>query len=69
MANGHRPVVRSMQGKEVDIQTIMNQQSNAMAVGNVRVNANGDELGPGGKIIAKQSDDLISTQQQNQKNR
>jgi hypothetical protein len=29
-----------------------------MAVGNVKVNARGDELGPGGKIIKKREDAL-----------
>lgn len=42
-----------MQGKEVDMNKLINQNEMTVAVGNVRVNARGDELGPGGKIIKK----------------
>ena len=45
-----------MQGKEVDMAKLFGQNEMAVAVGNQRVNARGDELGPGGKIIRKRED-------------
>jgi hypothetical protein len=53
-----RQVYRSMQGKEVDMAKLAMQNEMTVAVGNVKVNARGDELGPGGKIIKKNSDAL-----------
>ena len=47
-----------MQGKEVDMHKIFMQNEMTVAVGNVRVNARGDELGPGGKIIRKREEVL-----------
>ena len=46
-------VYRSMQGKEVDMNKLVTQNEMTVAVGNVRVNARGDQLGPGGTIIKK----------------
>ena len=57
-----RQVYRSMQGKEVDMNKLINQNEMTVAVGNVRVNARGDELGPGGKIIRKREDVLRETE-------
>jgi hypothetical protein len=51
-----RKVYRSMQGKEVDLDKLRNKNETTLAVGNVRMNARGDELGPGGKIIRKRED-------------
>jgi len=56
-----RIVHRSMQGKEVDMNKLMNQNEMVIAVGNVRVNARGDEIGPGGKIIVKNVDQVLTT--------
>lgn len=39
-----------MQGKSIDIDAIRLSNENAIAVGNMRVNARGDQLGPGGKV-------------------
>jgi hypothetical protein len=44
-------VVRTMQGKEIDMEKLQMANELTPAVGNVKVNARGDELGPGGKII------------------
>lgn len=55
-----RPVVRTMQGKEIDMAKLAAQNELTVAVGNVKVNARGDELGPGGKIIRKREDVLRS---------
>lgn len=49
-------VYRSMQGKEIDMEKLMTQHELMPAVGNVRVNARGDELGPGGKIIRRREE-------------
>ncbi len=49
-------VYRSMQGKIVDMELLANKNELTPAIGNVRVNARGDELGPGGRIIRKRED-------------
>ena len=41
----------SMRGKAVDMERLNLQNELTPAVGNVKVNARGDELGPGGKIV------------------
>jgi len=51
-----RKVYKSMQGKEVDLEKLRMKNELTPAVGNVRVNARGDELGPGGQIIRKRED-------------
>lgn len=61
MKEQQRQVYRSMQGKEVDMHKLAMQNEMTVAVGNVRVNARGDELGPGGKIIRKREDILKET--------
>jgi len=38
-------------GKVIDMESVIAQQGDAVAIGNMRVNAKGDLLGPGGKII------------------
>ena len=49
-------VYRTMQGKEMDLDKLRIKNEMTLAVGNVKVNARGDELGPGGKIIKKRED-------------
>ena len=56
MKEQQRATYRSMQGKEVDMQKLVMQNEMTVAVGNVKVNARGDELGPGGKIIRKREE-------------
>jgi len=51
-----RKTYRSMQGKEIDMDLLRKKNELTPAVGNARVNARGDELGPGGKIIKKRED-------------
>lgn len=51
-----RKVYRSMQGKDIDLDKLRNKNETTLAVGNSRVNARGDEIGPGGKIIRKRED-------------
>ena len=56
MKEQQRSVYRSMNGKEVDMNKLININELTPAVGNMRVNARGDELGPGGQIIKKRED-------------
>jgi hypothetical protein len=58
MKEQQRQLHRSMQGKVVDMNKLVMQNEMAVAVGNVKVNARGDELGPGGKIIRKREEIL-----------
>jgi hypothetical protein len=51
-----RKVYRTMQGKEVELDKLIMRHETTLAVGNVKMNARGDELGPGGKIIRKRED-------------
>jgi len=53
-----RKVYKSMQGKQVDMDLLRQKNELTPAVGNARVNARGDELGPGGKIIRRRDDIL-----------
>lgn len=47
---------RSMRGKPVDMDLLRKRNELTPAIGNAKVNARGDELGPGGKIIKKRED-------------
>lgn len=47
---------KSMRGKIIDMDLLRKKNELTPAVGNARVNARGDELGPGGKIIRKRED-------------
>lgn len=51
-----RKQYKSMQGKVVDMDLLRQRNELTPAVGNARVNARGDELGAGGKIIKKRED-------------
>jgi hypothetical protein len=51
-----RKVYKSMQGKAIDLDKLRTKNELVPAVGNAKVNARGDELGPGGKIIKKRED-------------
>ena len=58
-----------MQGKEVDMEKLIRQHELMPAVGNVRVNARGDELGPGGQIVRKREDIVAEYYESNPKAR
>jgi hypothetical protein len=45
-----------MQGKEIDLEKLASQNELMPAIGNMKVNARGDELGPGGQIIRRRED-------------
>ena len=49
---------QTFQVKKIDMDTLRQRNELTPAVGNARVNARGDELGPGGKII-KNRDEVI----------
>jgi hypothetical protein len=51
-----KKVHRTMQGKVIDLDQLRQKNEMTMAVGNARLNARGDELGPGGKIIRKREE-------------
>jgi hypothetical protein len=55
MAKG-RKTYRSMRGKAVDMDLLMKKNELTPAVGNAKVNARGDRLGPGGQIVKKRED-------------
>ena len=51
-----RKTYRTMRGKAIDMDQLQQRNELTPAVGNARVNARGDELGAGGKIIRKKED-------------
>jgi len=44
-------VYTSMQGKQIDMEKLQLKNELSPAIGNMKVNARGDELGAGGKIV------------------
>jgi hypothetical protein len=52
-------VHRSMQGKEIDIDMLRIRNETTLAVGNAKMNARGDELGPNGQIVRKREDSSV----------
>jgi len=58
-------LVRSMRGKEVDMEKLNLKNEELPAVGNAKVNARGDELGPGGKIVRTREEVLSDYYKQN----
>ena len=49
-------VYRTMQGREIDLEKLISQNELSPAIGNMKVNARGDELGPGGKIVRRREE-------------
>lgn len=58
---------KTMQGKEVDMDKLMRANELMPAIGNIRVNARGDELGPGGTIIRKREEVMAEYYENNPK--
>jgi hypothetical protein len=56
MKEAPRQVYKTAQGKTIDLDQLRLRNETTLAVGNVRVNARGDELGPGGRVIRKRED-------------
>jgi hypothetical protein len=48
----------SMRGREIDMEKLTIRNELLPAVGNLKVNARGDQLGPGGKIV-KTKEELL----------
>lgn len=55
----------SVKGKQIDMGKLAMRNESAPAVGNMRVNARGDELGPGGKIVKTREQVLAEYYEQN----
>lgn len=58
-----------MQGKEIDMAALALKNETVPAVGNGKLNARGDEIGPGGKIIRRREeivDEFYNKSQQGQ---
>ena len=62
-----RKQYRSAQGKMVDMDLLRQKNELTPAVGNAKVNARGDELGPGGKIIKKREEIMAEYYRDNPK--
>lgn len=58
MKQPQKKVHKSAQGKIIDMDMLRQRNELTPAVGNARVNARGDELGPGGKVVRKREDVL-----------
>ncbi len=56
MKEAARKVHKTMQGKEIDLDKLRIRNESTLAVGNVKMNARGDELGPNGKIVRKREE-------------
>lgn len=55
---------KTMKGKQIDIDLLRKRNEMTPAVGNMNVNARGDELGPGGEIIKTKEETLKEQQKQ-----
>lgn len=51
--------IKSMRGKEVDMEKLALRNEKTPAIGNMKVNARGDQLGPGGEVI-KTREEILS---------
>jgi hypothetical protein len=51
-----RKIYQTMQGRKIDMESLAARNETMPAVGNVRMNARGDELGPGGVVVRKRED-------------
>jgi hypothetical protein len=56
-----KQIYRSARGKEIDMLQLVKQNEMTIAVGNAKVNARGDKLGPGGTII-KTREQIVAEQ-------
>ncbi len=58
MKQPQKKIHKSAQGKVIDMDMLRQRNELTPAVGNARVNARGDELGPGGQVVRKREDVL-----------
>lgn len=54
-----------MRGREIDMEKLNLKNEMQPAVGNMKVNARGDELGPGGKIVRTREEILADYYKKN----
>jgi hypothetical protein len=59
----------SMRGREVDMDKLNLKFENVPAVGNAKVDARGDELGPGGQVVKKREETINEYYESNPKAR
>jgi hypothetical protein len=57
----------TMRGKELDMEKLSLRNELTPAVGNIRVNARGDQLGEGGKIVKTKEEILAEYYRKNSK--
>lgn len=60
-------VNRTMRGKLIDMDKLTRQNELMPAIGNMKVNARGDQLGAGGKIVKKHEEIIDEYYQSNPK--
>jgi hypothetical protein len=58
MKQSGRKIYKSANGKNIDLDLLISRNELTPAVGNAKVNARGDELGPGGQIVRKKENVL-----------
>lgn len=58
---------RTMQGRTIDMDKLRSTNELTPAVGNMKVNARGDEIGPGGKILRTREQVVSSYYEKNPK--
>jgi hypothetical protein len=51
-------IYKSMRGKEVDLEKLTLKNEGLPAVGNAKMNARGDMIGPGGKVLKSREEIL-----------
>jgi len=57
--------IKTMLGREIDMDALLEKNQLMPSVGNVRMNARGDELGPGGQIVKKREDQVAAYYENN----
>ena len=51
-----KKIYKTMQGREVDLEALKSRTELTVAVGNGQMNARGDQLGKGGKVVKKREE-------------
>jgi hypothetical protein len=54
------PIYKTARGRELDLGKLIGQNELTPAVGNMKVNARGDKLGPNGEIIERREEQPIT---------
>jgi hypothetical protein len=57
-----RKIHRTAAGRTVDMESLRLANEGTIAIGNMNVNARGDELGPGGRVVKTRSQRLNELQ-------